>query len=209
MLGKGMARIDLTGQTFGTWRVVGYSRSTYQPLWVCECVCGTTREVSGAGLRSGMSSNCGCQRRFRRIHGHTRQPGQKGKTYRIWKAMRSRCQPGYNQASDYYHRGISVCSRWDDFSLFLSDMGECPEGHSIDRIDNDKGYEPNNCRWATAATQRRNSRRILAIELDGQTYVLKDAAAKIGVSDVAIHQERKRHGGTFQEAFDRVKHRRR
>lgn len=203
-----MARIDLTGQTFGTWRVVEYSRYSYQPLWLCECVCGATREVSGAGLRSGKSLNCGCLRRTRRVHGHTRKPGQVGRTYRIWKAMRSRCQPGYIQAADYFARGVRVCSRWDDYRLFLEDMGECPVGMSIDRIDNDKGYEPNNCRWATAAIQRRNSRRILVIEMGGRSYVLKDAASQIGVSDTAIHQERKRNGGTIQDAFERVKARR-
>lgn len=203
-----MARIDLTDQTFGTWRVVKYSRYTYQPLWICECICGEVREVSGAGLRSGKTANCGCQRKTNRTHGHSRQPGMEGRTYRIWKAMRSRCKPGYKQESDYYSRGISVCPRWDDYSLFLSDMGECPEDHSIDRIDNDKGYEPSNCRWATAATQRRNCRRILSIDLDGQIFPLKDAATKIGVSDTAIHQELKRRGGTIQEAFDRVRSRR-
>jgi len=200
--------IDLTGRVFGTWHVIGYARSTYQPLWLCQCVCGTTRQVSGAGLRSGKSVNCGCRRRTKLIHGHAKLPGKKGRTYRIWKAMRSRCKPGYTQAADYYHRGISVCARWDDYTLFLADMGECPDGQSIDRIDNDGNYEPGNCRWATAATQRRNSRRVLTVELDGLAYVLKDAAKKIGVSDVAIHQERKRHGGTVQEAFDRVRSRR-
>ncbi len=203
-----MARIDLTGQTFGTWRVLSYSRYSYQPLWNCQCVCGEVREVSGAGLRSGKSLNCGCQRKTRRTHGHARQPGQKGRTYRIWKAMRSRCQPGYQQTADYYLRGIRVCERWDSFQAFLEDMGECPEGNSIDRIDNDKGYDPSNCRWATASTQRRNSRRVILIAIDGDDMVLKDAAARIGVSDTAIFQDRSRNGGTIQEAFERVRARR-
>lgn len=203
-----MARIDLTGQTFGTWHVVKYSRYSYQPLWWCRCVCGTEREVSGAGLRSGKSLNCGCQRKTRRVHGHARQPGSKGRTYRIWKAMRSRCKPSYKQRADYFDRGISVCSRWDDYEKFLADMGECPDGLSIDRIDNDKGYHPENCRWANRGTQRRNSRRVVMIKMDGDSLHLKDASSAIGVSDAAIYQERKRNGGTLQEAFDRVRARR-
>lgn len=122
--------------------------------------------------------------------------------------MHTRCKPEFKQASDYFLKGISVCKRWEDFSLFLSDMGERPDGTTIDRINNDKGYYPPNCRWAKAAVQRRNSGRVRIISLDGENMVLKDAATIIGVSDTAIHQERKRNGGSFQEAFNRVKSRR-
>lgn len=204
-----MSRIDLTGMTFGTWTVLSYSRYSYQPLWLCRCICGAEREVSGAGLRTGGSTNCGCQRKSRQSHGDSRVSGPSGRTYRIWKNMRSRCKPEYKQASDYAGRGISVCARWESYEAFVQDMGKCPAGMSLDREDNDKGYTPDNCRWATPAMQRRNSRRIVPIVLDGTTMPLKDAAASIGVSDAAIHQERKRNGGTAQEAFERVRDRHR
>ena len=118
--------------------------------------------------------------------------------------MRSRCKPECKQAKDYFHRGIQVCDRWEDYSLFLADMGERPEGMSLDRIDNDKGYDPSNCRWATPGQQRRNCRRVATIAIDGREMPLKDAAQGLGFSDVAVQQERRRHGGTIQEAFDRV-----
>lgn len=76
--------------------------------------------------------------------------------YRIWKAVRSRCNAPCNANTAYQKKGIKCCKRWASFEHFLSDMGECPEGFSIDRIDNDKGYEPDNCRWADNVTQANN-----------------------------------------------------
>ncbi len=122
--------------------------------------------------------------------------------------MNSRCRPSFKDAKNYYDRGIRICERWSSYDLFLEDVGECPPGMTLDRIDNDRGYEPGNTRWATKLTQRINTRRILLIEHDGETMPLKYASQKIGVTDTAVHQERKRNGGTYQEAFDRVKQRR-
>ena len=118
--------------------------------------------------------------------------------------MHSRCKPVYKQAADYFDRGIRVCDRWSDYPNFLADMGEKPENMTLDRIDNDAGYSPENCRWADMATQRRNQRRVIIITHQGVEMVLKDAAKAIGVTDTAVHQERYRNGGTFQDAFDRV-----
>jgi hypothetical protein len=79
--------------------------------------------------------------------------------YAVWKTMRQRCvNPNCVDYPDYGGRGINVCARWDDFSAFAEDMGDRPEGASIDRIDNTRGYEPNNCRWATHAQQAQNRR---------------------------------------------------
>lgn len=100
------------------------------------------------------------ENRIRVIHGHAPRTGIT-RTYRIWCAMRARCQyPSINGYADYGGRGITVCDRWrEDFRNFLADMGECPPGLSIDRVDNDGNYEPGNCRWATSLEQRRNQRR--------------------------------------------------
>lgn len=122
--------------------------------------------------------------------------------------MHLRIAPTFKQAKDYFERGIRICERWSDYSHFLEDMGERPDGMSLDRINNDGDYEPGNCRWATAATQRRNSRRVTMVTLGGTTHHLKDAAAAIGVSDTAVYQDRKRNGGTIQDALDRVAARR-
>lgn len=200
---------DLTGRSFGLWTVVERRPHRHETTrWLCRCACGTEREVTGPNLYQNKSLGCGCNRQHHTTHGHASRSGRTP-TYRIWKNVHSRCKPEYKQASDYFERGIRVCERWNTFENFLADMGERPtDALSIDRIDNDGNYEPGNCRWTTAAVQRRNGRWIIPIVWQGKQMVLKDAAALLGVTDTAVHQERTRHGGTFQEAFDRVAARR-
>ena len=152
-------RLDLTGHVYGQLTVqscAGYTKGF--SLWLCACTCGGQCVVRGNGLRTGNTHSCGCLMRNTAAQRQRTHGASKTRTYRIWKAMRTRCSnPLQRNAARYVLRGITVCSRWDDFSLFLADMGECPDGMSIDRVDNDGNYEPSNCRWATAKTQARNS----------------------------------------------------
>lgn len=163
------ARIDLTGKRFGSWIVKSYAgmNKIGQPCWKCLCDCGTRREVVGQTLRAGKSVSCGCTKgaaiaKARTTHGHSGN-GVETRTYRIWKAMVKRCNPNNTwdkQAITYYiKRGITVCERWKKYEPFLEDMGACPAKKSIDRIDNYKGYEPGNCRWATNLEQAHNKRK--------------------------------------------------
>lgn len=103
-------------------------------------------------------------------HGSSVKKSRYFKEYQVWKAMRRRC---YNVADkhfkDYQGRGISVCERWDDFHSFILDMGPCPSGYSLDRIDNDGNYEPSNCRWADKKTQAINKRTVPHLTISGQT----------------------------------------
>lgn len=150
------------GSEFGMWVVVGdLFVKKKKVIYPCQCQCGKKRDVYACHLLRGMSRSCGCVAAKKigdrnRTHGMTRTP-----EYRIWRAMIDRCHyPSCKAYHRYGGRGILVCDRWrNSFENFIADMGKKPsDGHSIDRIKNDRGYEPGNCRWATATEQARNKR---------------------------------------------------
>jgi hypothetical protein len=155
-------RLELTGQRFGKWRVLGFSGiKNGHTYWTCRCDCGTHSSVEGTSLTQGTSGFClACAARFTadrlRTHGMRHSP-----EYAIWLTMKDRCSNPRNQDWKHYGgRGIRVCRRWlRSFSAFFRDMGKRPAGRSIDRRNNDGDYRPGNCRWATALTQSRNRRR--------------------------------------------------
>ena len=182
--------IDIIGLTFGRLTVVseGDRNKHRQRTYLCRCQCGSEVVVVGGALRSGRTTSCGCRQRevvgalnIKHGHGNTREDVHP--VYRTWLAMRNRCNnPNDKHYADYGARGISVSPDWDDFKNFLADMGEKPgPQYSIDRIDNEKGYYPGNCRWATPLEQAANKRphaNQLPICIDGVTYPsLRQAAS--------------------------------
>lgn len=103
--------------------------------------------------------------------------------------MMQRCNdPNADNFKHYGGKGISVCERWRDFAAFLADMGECKNDETLDRIDNAKGYEPGNCRWATMAEQNRNRSHCVKLSYQGRTMILRDWATEIGISPNALAQ---------------------
>jgi hypothetical protein len=151
--------IDLTGQRFGRLTVIRQAENDKfgNICWWCRCDCGKEKAISGHHLRAGQSTSCGCVRIRRRKHGDAGS-----KLYQVWANMKQRCLNSRNKRyKDWGGRGITVCKEWlesyDKFKAWAISSGY-REGLSIDRIDNDGDYCPDNCRWATASEQRRNQR---------------------------------------------------
>lgn len=156
-----MKVVDMAGKASGHLIVVERASNTKggQAQWLCICDCGNTTVVSGTQFRLGKVKSCGCRqmeacRAAMTFHGMTFS-----RTWKRWVAMKRRCNDPA-KASSYLDRGIAVCESWkNNFKAFLNDMGECPsDKHTLDRIDNDRGYEPGNCRWATMKEQCQNRR---------------------------------------------------
>lgn len=188
--------VDLTGQRFGLLIAVERvrSRDHQDGIWLCRCDCGGERRTGVHLLTSGKTTNCGCKRR---THGHSYgSNGRKSPTYLSWSNMLARCTNPTNPAYDHYKKlGIVVWDGWRSFERFLADMGDRPEGTTLDRIDNDGNYEPGNCRWATKTRQANNRRTNLRLEYKGNAYSLADLARATGQSKETLRVRLVRPGG--------------
>lgn len=184
-----MRREDLVGQTFDRLTVVAFAGMSinHKSQWECVCQCGNKVVVLGASLKSQRTTSCGCFRkeetsRIWTKHGVGSAQKRTG-AYVTWLGMRDRCNnPKNTSYAAYGDRGITVCTRWDDFELFLSDMGERPEGMEIDRMDNDGHYEPCNCRWATNEEQANNTRKNRFVTIGGQRKTISQWARIAGIA---------------------------
>jgi hypothetical protein len=163
--------LDLRGRVFGRLTVLRFVQvKNGQSFWLCRCTCGATKEIKGNNLTSGHTKSCGCLRRevckqhlasLNTTHGESRH-GKVSLEYRTWEAMLSRCFNKYHRRyKDWGGRGITVCAEWrgpDGFKNFLAYMGRKLPGLTLERLDNDGNYTPDNCCWATAKSQNRNKR---------------------------------------------------
>lgn len=182
-----LKRLDLkTGKVDGLTIIGIISRNKHRNVqWLCKCKCGKLTIKTTTIINKGMLS-CGCAtneaRKKRAIHNKTNS-----KTYRIWGGMIQRCtNPKNHKFHRYGGRGIKVCESWKNFAAFLKDMGECPDGKQIDRINNNEDYTKENCRWADIKTQARNRSNNRIIEINGDKKTMTEWCEKLNMSPIMV-----------------------
>lgn len=183
---------DLSGRRFT--RLVALrselvqTRSKKQTMWLCVCDCGKQKYVMSSFLFSGAVKSCGCARNERiaslnRSHGKSRGGG----AYKSWQSMIQRCNnPNSPMYYAYGGRGITVCERWTSFEAFIEDLGERPKGGSLERIDPNGNYEPQNCKWLPMELQAKNKTTNRHVLVNGERMIQADAARLLGVGPQAL-----------------------
>lgn len=193
---------DITGQRFGrlvALKVAGKNKYG-RYLWLCKCDCGNEKIAAGNDLRRGATKSCGCFQKESRITSNIKHGLYYTRLHRIWTIMKARC---YNKNNNRFHcygaRGISVCREWkDDFTAFydwaISNGYE--DSLTIDRIDVNKGYFPENCRWTTNLQQSRNRRTNRYITIKGETKCISEWCELFGIQKHSIYD--KSDGGVIK-----------
>ena len=196
-------RTDLNGHRFGRLVVVADAGAQWRSprvayaLWHCRCDCGNEITAQARMLKRGRLLSCGCLRIY---HGHNHR-GKRSKTYRAWVNMISRCSnPNIGCYRDYGGRGIQVCDRWYTFSNFLADMGECPPGRMLERLDNNGDYTTINCCWATPIEQANNKRNNRHILFRGKTMSIAELARRACLPYYIVQQRITKYGWSVEAA---------
>lgn len=204
---------DLKGKRFHSLVVIdrcNVKSPSGKIQWICECDCGSCLNVVTQHLVSGNTKTCGCGKvdRVRQLGKLNKKHGlTKSVEYKIWIGMKGRCfNPKYENYSNYGARGITVCERWrDSFELFIKDLGPRPSPvHSLDRIDPDGDYEPDNCRWATAEEQANNRRKNRKHEFNGQLLTIPQIARINGIAVATLESRIRRDGLSIEDAIAKV-----
>lgn len=192
---------DKTGQVFGYWTVLGFAGrdGRNQTVWSCKCICGTERTVLVGSLMGGASKSCGCQQYKITAKKNTKHGMAGTRTYKSWHSMIQRTQ-GKGGHQSYVDRNITINEDWLLFENFFRDMGERPPNKTLDRIDNDKGYSKENCRWATLKEQSNNTRRTTYAIVDGEKIPFVIACEKFNVG-ISCARHRRSKGFTDEQIF--------
>lgn len=202
---------DLSGKKFGKLTAIRRTDDYISPSghhatrWLCQCDCGNTVYIAAHQLKSGKTKSCGCYQKERASESNRTHGLSKERLYFTWKDMRSRCQnPRSKEYANYGGRGILLCKEWEDYLKFrewaLSHGYQ--ENLTIDRIDNDKGYCPENCRWATRTQQNRNMRRNHHVTYHGKDYIAAELARKAGIGKSVFLNRIMNEGFTVEEAVE-------
>jgi hypothetical protein len=210
-----MKAIDITGQRFGrliALKCVTPKKGSIARKWLCFCDCGTLKEINQSALRSELTRSCGClfkevraaqpSPKGNHIHGMSKSP-----EFWTWINAKRRCHdPNHPYYKSYGARGITMCEEWrNSFQAFFNEVGTRPKGMTLERIDNSKGYEPGNCKWATWKEQAQNKRRRIdhyVVTLNGITGILKEVCKANGIARNRVHHFVVRKGMSPQEALN-------
>lgn len=176
--------VDLTGKVFGTLTVTGRTPGEHpRPRWNVRCSCGVEKTVYGNHLVKGCVVSCGCQAKRLMSEAKLKHGFTGTKTYRIWNGMHTRCEnPNAPDYPRYGGRGIKIWPEWHSFQAFLDDMGPCPEGYTIERKNNDDGYNPDNCIWIPADEQAKNRGSSRFIIYNGERMCVQDWSRRTGIN---------------------------
>lgn len=191
--------IDLTNKRFGKLSVVGLfgkdRRGEYR--WLCRCECGNEVVVLGSHLRKGDTVSCGCVMKTTNLrHGQSRT-----RLYKIWQHMKTRCDnPNFDHYDCYGGRGITYCAEWNDFLNFKewAESNGYADHLSIDRIDVNGNYEPNNCRWTTMTNQHKHTRKAILIPHNGEVHTLREWASILNMPKSTVQSRYKRGVNIFE-----------
>lgn len=195
---------DITGQRFGRLVAISYAGRKSSARWLCQCDCGNHKVVSVDHLRNGDTRSCGCLR-TEATRERSLKHGQANKTpeYKVWCGMLRRCYNSHERSyPDYGGRGITVCDQWHQFENFFADLGPRPTAdHSIERIDTNGPYSPDNTRWATKKEQDNNRRSNIHIEFQGEILTLSQWAERYEIKFQTLWARIKVYGWPVERAL--------
>lgn len=195
-------KIDLTGRHFGKLEVLKRAENGKNGAirWLCLCDCGNKTIVQGSNLKNGRTSSCGCNM----YSGVTKHGHYGERIYNVWDKMRNRCNNmNYDAYESYGGRGIKVCDEWNDFETFYN--WSMTHGYSdnltLDRVDNDDGYSPENCRWATRKEQARNRRSSRWFTYGGKTLTMIEWSEVTGIPYHTLSDRINEYGWDIERAL--------
>ena len=202
--------INLVGKRFGRLTVIERDPQSKPKSvkWICKCDCGNTTSVNSQLLRNGHTVSCGCYQRERTSEVSTTHGGSKDRLFHVWSSMRQRCNNPNNHAYKYYGgKGISVCNEWNDYGVFREwalasgyNTQAKPHVCTLDRIDNSRGYSPDNCRWVDSTVQTNNQTKNIYLTFNGKTQTYAQWAKEKGWNYKVIYDRVKRYGWSEERA---------
>lgn len=201
---KDMGKImDLSGHAYGRLAVISFDRlEKKKTYWNCLCQCGKIKSIQSNALRSGATKSCGCLHHDAVIQAKTIHQGSYLPEYRIWRGMKTRCNNKNDKSyPDYGGRGIKIL--WNNFADFIKDVGSRPsEAHSIDRIDYNGHYGPENVKWSTSKEQNNNTRFNLIVNYKGETLNLTQLTERFGLKYMSVWKRISELGWSVENAIE-------